>query len=181
MLPEWGQPLDAIVQFAYVVDDIDAAATRYVERLGVGPWFVRGPFDPPDAHYRGRPTQPTFSVARAFTGHAMLELIVQHDDGPSVFHEGDGPRRYGFHHWARVTKTFDADVARYAEFGYEEAFADRLPTGSRVVYMDATRDLPGMIELVEHTRAQEHVYTEIYRASVGWDGGDPIRREGPAE
>jgi hypothetical protein len=42
--------------------------------------------------------------------------------------------------------------------------------------MDAARDLPGMIELVEHTAAQELVYTSMYRAAVGWDGSDPIRR-----
>ena len=178
MLPEWGQPLDAIVQFAYVVDDVDEAAMRYVGRLGVGPWYVRGPFAPPHARHRGRPTKPTFSVGRAFSGHAMLELIVQHDDGPSVFHEAPGPRRYGFHHWGRVTRSFDVDVAAFATAGYEEAFADVLPTGSRVVYMDATRELPGMIELVEHTDAQEQVYAAIYRASVGWDGSDPLRREG---
>ena len=35
-----------------------------------------------------------------------------------------------------------------------------------------------MIELVEHTQAQERVYTNIWRASVGWDGRDPLRQEG---
>ena len=75
-----------------------------------------------------------------------------------------------------LTTTFDQDVARYAALGYAEAFADRLPSGSRVVYVDATRDLPGMIELVEHTDAQERVYTDMYRAALGWDGADPIRR-----
>ena len=60
--------------------------------------------------------------------------------------------------------------------GYVEAFYDELPSGSRVAYMDATRDLPGMIELIEHTDAQERVYTEIYEAAIGWDGHDPVRR-----
>ena len=108
----------------------------------------------------------------------MIELIEQHDDSPSVYHEGGGPRRYGFHHWAILTKSFDEDTERYRALGYEEAFSDRLPSGSRVVYVDSTRDLPGMIELVEHTEAQERRYTEIYEAAVGWDGRDPIRREG---
>lgn len=175
---DWGQPLGTIVQFAYVVEDIDEAMTRYAEQLRVGPWFVRGPFQPPEGRFRGQPTTPTFSVARAFAGHAMLELIAQHDDSPSVYHEGDGPRRYGFHHWGMLTKTFDDDVARYAALGYEEAFFDRLPSGSRVAYVDSTRDLPGMIELVEHTDEQERVYTAIYRAAIDWDGRDPIRREG---
>jgi Glyoxalase/Bleomycin resistance protein/Dioxygenase superfamily len=175
---DWGQPLGTIAQFAYVVDDIEREMLHYADRLRVGPWFVRGPFVPPEGRHRGRPTTPTFTVARAFAGHAMVELIQQHDDGPSVYHEGPGERRYGFHHWAMLTETFDEDVARYAARGYEEAFADRLPSGSRVVYVDATRDLPGMIELVEHTDRQEAVYREIYRAAIGWSGEDPIRHEG---
>ncbi|HEY1596136.1 MAG TPA: VOC family protein [Thermoleophilaceae bacterium] len=173
----FGQPAGAVCQFAYVVADIDAAMNDFAERLGVGPWFVRGPFQPPAARYRGAHTEAVFSVARAFSGHAMLELIMQHDDSPSVFHEGDGPRSYGFHHWAIMTMSFDEDVQRYAALGYPEAFFDRLPSGSRVIYVDATRDLPGMIELVEHTDGQERLYTQIQHASVGWDGTDPVRRE----
>lgn len=175
----FGQPLGAIAQFAYVVEDVERAIGDFVDRLGVGPWSLRERFQPPEGRYRGDPTSATFSLARAFAGHAMIELIQQHDDSPSVFHEGGGPRRYGFHHWAVLTETFDDDLARYRAMGYEEAFSDQLPSGSRVVYVDSTRDLPGMIELVEHTEAQERFYTEVYRAAVDWDGRDPIRRDAP--
>jgi Glyoxalase/Bleomycin resistance protein/Dioxygenase superfamily len=177
MLLEWGQPLEAVVQFAYVVEDVDQAAMRYVEQLGVGPWFVRGPFQPPQGMYRGEPTHATFEVAHAFAGSTMVELIRQHDDNPSVFNERPTPERYGFHHWARLTARFDEEKARYATLGYEEAFFDRLPSGARVVYMDATRDFPGMIELLEHNEAQAAVYADFWRPSVGWDGSDPIRRD----
>ena len=175
----FGQPLGSIVQFAYVVEDVHRAMTDFVDRLGVGPWSLRERFQPPEGRYRGIPTSPTFSLARAFAGHAMIELIEQHDDAPSVYHGRDGLRRYGFHHWAVMTKAFDEDVARYRALGYEEAFSDRRPSGSRVAYVDSTRDLPGMIELIEHTDAQERVYAEIYRAAVDWDGRDPIRRDSP--
>lgn len=171
----FGQPLGGICQFAYVVEDIERAMTDYIESFGIGPWFLRSRFQPPEGRYRGEPTTPTFSLARSFAGHAMLELIEQHDDSPSVYHEGEGPRRYGFHHWGIVTGTFDQDVERYRLRGYEEAFFDRLPSGSRVVYLDATHELPGMIELIEHTDAQEGTYTEIYRAAADWDGSDPVR------
>jgi hypothetical protein len=33
-----------------------------------------------------------------------------------------------------------------------------------------------MIELIEHTEAQERWYHAIHAASVGWDGREPIRR-----
>jgi hypothetical protein len=167
----WGQELGAISQLAYVVEDIDASIARHIDVFGLGPWFTRPRFQPPAGRYRGQPTSPMFSLARAFSGHTMIELIQQHDDSPSVYNER-GP---GFHHYGIVTATFDEDVARYAELGYEEAFADVLPSGSRVIYVDATRDLPGMIELVEHTPEQERVYTEMYEAARDWDGLTPIR------
>jgi hypothetical protein len=175
-LLDFGQPLGAVFQFAYTVEDLDRAMNGYTARLGAGPWFVRGPFTPPEARYRGEPSRATFSLARAFAGHVMVELIQQHDDARSVFHEGEGARRYGFHHWGIMTGTIDGDLERLSALGHEEAFSDRLPSGARVVYLDARPDLPGMIELVEHTEAQEQVYTQMYRASVGWDGGDPQRR-----
>jgi hypothetical protein len=171
----FGQPLGAVVQFAYTVDDIDRAMSDFTASLGAGPWFVRGPFQPLEGRYRGEPTTASFTLARAFAGHAMIELIAQHDNVPSVFNEGGGPR-YGFHHWAIMTETFDEDLERYRALGYEEAFYDRLPSGARVIYVDSTRDLPGMIELVERTDEQERLYTEIYRAAVGWDGRNPVRR-----
>jgi glyoxalase/bleomycin resistance protein/dioxygenase superfamily protein len=172
----FGQPLGAVVQFAYVVEDIDRAMSDFTERLGIGPWFVRERFCPPAGRYRGEPTSPLFSLARAFAGHAMVELIEQHDDTLSVYHEHEGPRRYGFHHWGVMTDAFEEDVARYRALGYDEAFTDTLPSGSRVAYMDATGDLPGMIELIEHTEGQERLYTEIYAAAVDWDGSEPVRR-----
>lgn len=173
----FGQSLGSIVQYAYVVESIDRAVADYVDRLGVGPWFVRGPFSPAAGRFRGQPTSAVVSLARAFSGHVMLELVEQHDDTPSVFHPSPdiAERRYGFHHWAVFTGQIDADVERYRALGYEEAYADVLPSGSRIVYVDSTRDLPGMIELVEHTDAQEQVYDTIYRASIGWDGSEPLR------
>jgi Glyoxalase/Bleomycin resistance protein/Dioxygenase superfamily len=176
MTLQFGQPLGGICQFAYVVEEVEDAAGDFTERLGVGPWFVRGPFQPPEGRYRGEPTYASFTLARGFTGHVMVELVQQHDDSPSVYNEQSGPPRYGFHHWAMFPDDFDAALGRYLESGYEEAFSDRLPSGSRVVYVDTTRDLPGMIELVEHTEAQEAVYTAIWQASVDWDGSDPFRR-----
>ena len=51
-----------------------------------------------------------------------------------------------------------------------------LPSAARVMYVDATRDLPGMIKDVQPTPEQEEVYAAIHRASATWDGSDPIRR-----
>jgi hypothetical protein len=59
----WGRPDGGVTQFAYFVADIEAAAPDFTARLGVGPWFVRGPFQP-HARLRGEPNQPVVSLAR---------------------------------------------------------------------------------------------------------------------
>ena len=178
MLLDFGVKLGGLAQYAYVVEDIERSMRDFVDRLGIGPWYVRARFTPPEGRLRGEPTSPVFSLGRAFSGHAMIELIEQHDDTPSVYHEGAGPRSYGFHHWAVITGSYEDDVARYLSLGWEEAYSDRLPSGSRIVYMDPRGERPGMLALVEHTPAQEEVYTRIWRASLDWDGSDPIRKEG---
>jgi catechol 2,3-dioxygenase-like lactoylglutathione lyase family enzyme len=176
MLLDFGQPCGGIVQVAYVVADIEAAQAEFAARLGIGPWSVRGPFTPTEARLRGVPTRPTVTLARGFSGHVMIELIVQHDDGPSVYHPAGEPRHYGFHHWAIMVDDLESALAEYRAAGYTEAFADTLPSGSRVVYVEGDGALPGMIELIEHTPAQERVYTEIYAAALAARIGVEPRR-----
>jgi methylmalonyl-CoA/ethylmalonyl-CoA epimerase len=161
----------AIVQHAYTVADIETAALAETRTLGIGPWFLRGPFTPPHARYRGAPNTATFTLARAFRGPVMVELIQQHDEEPSVFRE----RPLGFHHWATMPADFEAELARLHGKGFQTAFEDVLPTGARIAYVDTSTDLPGMLELVERTPDQLASYGRIHAASLDWDGSEPLR------
>jgi hypothetical protein len=42
--------------------------------------------------------------------------------------------------------------------------------------MDTTADLPGMVELIELGASFDSVFSSFYRATIGWDGNDPVRR-----
>jgi hypothetical protein len=119
------------------------------------------------------------TIAMGFSGHIQLELIQQNNDAPSVFRELIDKRGYGFHHWGVACKDFDRDVEKYRALGYDVAFSDRTPDGTRVAYMDATAHLPGMVELIEMTDATESMFTGMYQASVGWDGSNPVRKMSP--
>jgi Glyoxalase/Bleomycin resistance protein/Dioxygenase superfamily len=167
----FGRGAGEVIQYAYTVPDVTAAMGLYTSRFGVGPWFRRGPFTPPAARYRGAPCPMTITLARAFAGDSMIELIQQHDDSPSVFTE----RGYGFHHWAIGTRDIDAEINRFAAHGYPVAFEDQVPSGARIVYVDATADLPGMIELIEMNSEQEAMYVRFREAAADWDGADPVR------
>jgi hypothetical protein len=168
-----GLPAGSIIQYAYTVEDVEAGMHQFSNAFDVGPWFVTGPFTPPHARYRGESTGLTITIARAFVGTTMIELIQQHDAGPSVYRGSVKVRGHGFHHWAIGSRDLDADVAR---FGYPVVFEDLLATGARVVYVDPSGDLPGMIEIVELTPAQEQRFAEFHAAANNWDGSNPIRR-----
>jgi hypothetical protein len=175
-LLNFGQPVGGIVQMAYTVADIETAIAAYSAQLNIGPWFVRGPFQPPAALYRGQSTALSVTLAIAFCGHLMIELIEQHNEVPSVFRELVGKRGHGFHHWGVACERFDQQAATYRARGYEVAFSDVTPLGTRIAYFDTTRDLAGMIELIEMNEAQERRYTKMYVETLAWDGTQPIRR-----
>jgi len=175
-LVNFGQPDNGIIQMAYVVEDIQRAMDMWVKKLNVGPWFLLDNFSGIDAQYRGEPTQNAVSLAMSFSGHMMIELIQEHQPAASVYRETIEKKGYGFHHWGVATKDFDASLAGYQASGYDLAFFARVPTGGRVAYMDTTRDLPGMVELIELGAAFDEVFSRFYAASIGWDGKNPVRR-----
>jgi hypothetical protein len=175
-LLSFGQPVGGIVQVAYTVKNIDRGMDDFTKRLNVGPWFVTGPFVPSKGRYRGQSTDMSLTLAVAFSGHMMIELIEQHDNKPSVYQETIMTKGYGFHHWAICSKSFDEDVARYEAAGYPAAFSDVSPRGVRIVYIDTTRDLPGMLEIIETTDALEAIYQGYFDAARNWNGEDPVRR-----
>jgi hypothetical protein len=102
-------------------------------------------------------------------------VSARHDRVPSVYRETIEKHGYGFHHWGIATKDFDRSVREYEASGYEMAFLARLPTGARVGYMDRTRDLPGMVELIELGESFDPVFSRFYRETIRWDGDEPVR------
>jgi hypothetical protein len=174
-LVSFGQPDDGIIQMAYVVQDIHRAMDHWVKKLGVGPWFLLPSFSGDEPLYRGKPSQAEVSLAMSFAGHMNVELIQPNNDAPSVYREVLEKRGPGFHHFGVATANFDRDLERHQAAGHELAFFLRVPSGGRVAYMDTTRELPGFLELIELGGAFEPVFNTFYRASIGWDGKDPVR------
>lgn len=171
----FGQPADGIIQMAYVVEDIQAAMATWTKRLKAGPWFLLDHFTGENAVYRGAPSKADVAIAMGFAGHMQIELIQPNDAFPSVYREVIDRRGYGFHHFGKAAAAYDAEVAAYAAAGYELAFEALVPTGGRVGYLDTKGELPGFLELIEESPALDEVFTGFYRASLLWDGSDPVR------
>lgn len=173
----WGQPLNGIMQVAYIVEDIHAAMPIYQKRLNLGPWFLFEHFPFQWLKYRGRDTQLDVTLAMANSGHMTFELIQQNDDSPSAYREIVEKRGYGFHHLAIAAQPseYDATVARYRSQGYDLVFEAAVGIGARAAYVDTNADLGGMLEIIEVTPPVEWLFTHMQQASVGWDGSDPVR------
>jgi len=173
----FGPRNNGIIQIAYSVADIEEGMRHYGELLHIGPWFLIGPFVPPKGVYRGAPTKMQVSLALAYAGELMVELIQQHDMEPSVFQETLKARgAHGFHHWAIGSRDFEKAVEDYRSRGYQEAFSDTAPAplGCRVIYFDTGRDLPGMLEVIEINAGAEEAFYNVYKAAQEWNGKDHI-------
>lgn len=176
----FGQPLGAIMQVAYVVEDIEKAMEHWTNTLGVGPFFLFEHFALEDYRYRGKPSDLDITIALGFSGSMCFELIVQNSKSPSVYSEVIENRGYGFHHWAVSTDDFDGDLARYIAAGNSEVLYGRVPDpiNARAAYVDTMTELGGMIELIEIKPAVEGMFSAIKDAAINWDGKDPIRTLG---
>jgi hypothetical protein len=171
----FGQSVGQVMQMAYVVEDIRASIDWWVQDARTGPWFLLDHFWAEDQIHRDAPSQADVSIAMAFAGNMCIELIQPLDDHPSVYREIIERRGYGFHHLGIAVADVDAEIPAYEAKGFSVAFRANVPTGGAVAYMDDGRNDPGFLELVPATSGMDETFTRFWRASVDWDGSDPIR------
>lgn len=178
-LLSFGQPQGAIMQVAYVVEDIEKAMHHWTNKLGVGPFFLFENFALDDYRYRGKPAELDITIALGFSGSMCFELIVQHCSNPSVYKDVVDKKGYGFHHWAVSTNHFDDDLAEHISSGNDEVLYGLVsPVNGRAAYVDTFDELGGMIELIELNPAVEGFFSAVKEASINWDGKDPVRTLG---
>jgi hypothetical protein len=170
----FGGPRGGIIQTAFVVKDIHEAMASWVSDCKVGPWFLLDHFSGENPVYRGGPSHGDVAIAMAFAGHMQIELIQPNDDHPSVYRETIKERGYGFHHLGRATTQIDADIAELEGRGYSLAWRAGVPTGGDVAYLHHP-GYSGFLELITATDGMEEAFTRFWRASVDWDGSEPVR------
>lgn len=171
----FGQRSGQIIQTAYVVDDMRAAIEWWIHDAHVGPWFLLESFRDPLSRYRGQPSTADVSIAMAFAGHMQIELIQPRDRHPSVYRDTIERRGPGFHHVGIAFEDVEAEREEYLRRGYAVAFSSPVPSGGSVYYMDGGADTPGFVELIPATPGMDDLFTRFWRASLEWDGSDPIR------
>jgi hypothetical protein len=163
-----------IFQNAWVVDDVEAACMKWVNEMGVGPFFITeytNQFS--DVSYRGEPAELSMIVALAQAGPTQVELI-QPTVERCAYRDSVAPGTIGFHHMCVWTHDIEADTDYFAGLGYEAA---NMGTAGdvRFAYYDARPLMGCMLEVVTKTDGIVARFDQIAAAAVDWDGKDPLR------
>jgi hypothetical protein len=162
-------------QTGWVVTDLDEAIKHWSSVNGVGPFVVRRGVSSPGIEYRGVVTPLVVDIAHAQAGDIQIELIRQLNDDPSAYRDVYGADGSGLHHVGAFTEDFDADMQHYKDAGV--AVVEYGVSGTtRFAYFD-TRDSTGcMTELIDQRSSAQlqELYAQITKASLNWDGVDPI-------
>ena len=171
----------AITQNGYVVRDIEAAMRHWIDVLGVGPWYYVEHAPIEDFRYKGDPSPVHVSIALANSGRLQIELIQQRNDAPSMYRDFLQAGNEGLQHVAYWTKTFEADLARALDAGYEIGQSGHVGSPGRFAYL-ATQGHPGtVVELSDNSGPKGRMFERIAVAAQHWDGHDPIRTIWPMD
>ena len=182
----------AVRQNGYVVPDIEAALAHWTRVLGVGPFYYLERVPIEEFCYRGEPSPLDVSIALANSGALQIELIQQRNDAPSMYLDFLSRQpQGGLQHVAYWTESFDADMKRLLEAGYEVGQSGQIGADGRFVYFDTERfdterfDTEGrdsqaglgtIVELSEISGAKGRFFAHIAEKAAVWDGSDAIIR-----
>jgi hypothetical protein len=165
-----GVPGKHVMQAAFMVEDLEAAAMNWVRTTGIGPFLIVPHIELVEYNHRGTPSAGLdFSVALAQSGGVQIELIQQHCDNPSAYRDTIAKGSQGFHHFAVYCEDYDADYRRYKDQGFASA-VDGVFGELRFSYIDTSKAIGCMIELVEKNPAQSEFFARVAAEAQGWDG-----------
>jgi len=150
-----------IVQIAYGVDDIEVGAAEFQERFGIGPFKFAHHNPVTSPVHAGDPATFDHSSAFAQWGELMIELIHVHSASPESLANKVRTDRPGIHHVSSFAPDFDAEIERQVSYGHDKILEGRGRSGSRFVFLDATKSLGHIIELYEPTEKLYSFYALI--------------------
>ncbi|HEX7373481.1 MAG TPA: VOC family protein, partial [Steroidobacteraceae bacterium] len=109
-------------------------------------------------------------------GELMVELITQHNDGPSALRDMYAPHETGIHHVAYFVTDLRAALDEFGARGAVIALDARTSTGVEFAMIDPAQRLGHMLELYEPGEDLKRFYAYVRKSAAGWDGSRPLRR-----
>jgi hypothetical protein len=164
-----------IVQIAWQVDDVDAAAARWVKETGAGPFFVKRHIELASVTYRGEPAAFDHSAAVGWWGNVEVELMQQHCDNPSALRDMFAPGETGIASLTWFTPDIEAEIRRMNDLGFATVQLIGDQRGVPVAWFDTRPLLGTMAEVYQDEPVRRARKLAVQQAAEGWDGTDPLR------
>lgn len=165
-----------MMQNAFVVDDLDATLDHWVNKMGVGPFYVFEHIQFKEVYYRGEPAFIDMTAAIGYWGDVQIEFIKQHDDEPSIYRDFRSKGLRGMQHMGVITPDLDEHLGRLEKLGMKPVQWGSMPTGMRFAYVDSDFHPGAMIELIELVPEVTEFFQLMKDAAAGWDGTDALIR-----
>ena len=167
-----------VAQLAFVPADIDAALRYWTKTIGAGPFVAFDHIPTETCSYQGAASDIDFTLYIGYWGALQIELIVQHNDAPSIYRAWRDERREGLHHVCVFTEDMARARAILAAAGTTIVQEVTLADGIAGVYAETGGGQGSLLEILKPNRAILDSFAHIRSLSVGWDGSEPVRRLG---
>lgn len=154
--------------------DLEAAARRWSETCGIGPFFVANYTSDrfADVQYRGQSGVLAMRTAICYAGHIQVELIEPAMDSHCCYRDTVPVGSEGFHHVCYWSTDLERDIAHYLQQGCSLANQARVKGGPQFAYVDATRQIGCMVELLEYSEPLAAVFERWRSRCASWQGGE---------
>ena len=139
---------------------------QWMDTMGIGPFFLLPHIPLTDVTYRGGAIDLDMSAAVALSGNVQIELIEQHNSGPSAYRDVVPEGEEGFHHMCIYPDDYDKTMADYEARGMPVAMSGRVASsGMRFCYVDARSNLNCMMELVDNPGGTSTLWAPLRQAT----------------
>lgn len=162
-------------QLAFVPADFDAALKFWTETMGVGPFFHLEHIHLENVVYRGQPIAYDSTVAIGFWGDIEIELLRQHNVGPSMISEWLDAGREGLHHIRVEVDDLESAGKAFEDMGGTLVQSALMPGGGEYRIIE----MPHSVPLIEINRLHPDfikLFDYMKRCARDWDGRDPVRQ-----
>jgi hypothetical protein len=152
------------------VQDLDEAMERWHSTFGLGPFIVTRHIKLEQAFYRGAAMPLDISAAFVQSGDLQIELLCQHNPGPSAFRDMFARGQEGLHHVAVFAEDYAKVVSGYQDRGFAVASEIVAAGGMGAAFIDTRKLMGHMLEVYRVTDGLRAFYRLVAEAARDWDG-----------
>jgi len=148
-----------------VVPSLETAMHAWARTTGAGPFFTFPALAFKDYQHRGSEARPAMSVATAYAGDVLLELVELHDDTASPWREiGIGTLAPSL-----VVDSLDEALAAEAAAGHDCVTRGTYSFGARFAFVDARASTGTLVQLIEKQFVLTQLTGVMRNIAADWD------------